>query len=255
MIDLHCHLLPGVDDGPADIAESLAMAALLAEHGYRSVCCTPHCICGAYDNTPPGVCAAVSELQAALDRAGIPLRLVPGMEYYLDEFFAGGAVDILPLGGSRLVLVEAPMQGTGEAVHEGINRVLRQRLIPLVAHPERCGFFLPQKPEGAWRRLQRRFAKGNDTPPPTGLEQWREMGCLFQGNLGSFGGIYGTSAARRAGELLSRGFYDCLASDGHSADHLRACLQGPPPAEARRLMESPRIDEAGGFQPLRGSDW
>ena len=98
MIDYHCHILPGIDDGCADLDESLELAQVLTTAGFTEVYCTPHCIHGVYNNTPSAVRAAVEQLQEQLTREGIPLRLSPGMEYYLDEYFSQKLTDIKKRG-------------------------------------------------------------------------------------------------------------------------------------------------------------
>jgi protein-tyrosine phosphatase len=249
MIDWHCHILPSLDDGPATMAESLEMARILGAYGYRQVCCTPHCIRGAYDNTPERVRRAVAELQAALDREKIPLHLLPGMEYYLDEFYLSREDEFLPLGESRLVLVEAPSQAGIEEVGEAVFRVVRRGLTPLFAHPERCALLAPPGTKGLLEKVWTRFATPDaGITAQSSLEMLKEMGCLFQGNLGSFSGVYGGRVARRAREMLDQGLYACLGSDGHRPDPLRSCLtasRGGPSAERaiRGLLEHPVLGE------------
>ena len=85
MIDFHCHILPGIDDGCRDLDESLVLAQVLVAAGFKEVFCTPHCIHGVYDNTPSSVRAAVDQLQQQVIREGIPLKLHSGMEYCLVE--------------------------------------------------------------------------------------------------------------------------------------------------------------------------
>ena len=110
MIDFHSHILPAVDDGAVSIDESIAIARALADFGYKTVCCTPHCIKGYYDLTPQKVRETTFMLQADLDNAEISLELWPGMEYMLDECFVEFADDLLPLGETNLILCEAPQQ-------------------------------------------------------------------------------------------------------------------------------------------------
>ena len=144
--DYHCHLLPGLDDGSASVAESLEMARLLAEAGFAEVYCTPHCMKGVYDTTPQAVRAGVAELQRAVDLAGIALRLQPGMEYYLDEYFPAALEKPVPLGETGMLLVEAPSQAHPELVQENIFLAVRQGFTPLFAHPERCDFLAAAAP-------------------------------------------------------------------------------------------------------------
>lgn len=224
MIDYHCHILPGIDDGARDVAESLEMARILAATGFREVCCTPHCIRGSYDTTPAHVREAVADLQAALDREGIALRLRAGMEYYLDEYFLE-LDQLLPLGDSRLVLAEAPSQGNMAVISDGIFRIARQGLIPLFAHPERSALLAVPGTEGLFRSLWSRFATPDaKISAQNSLNMLKELGCLFQGNLGSFSGIYGRQVAERARAMLAQGLYTCLGSDGHRPEPLRNVL-------------------------------
>jgi protein-tyrosine phosphatase len=242
MIDFHCHLLPDIDDGPQTLAESLEMARILAVHGFRQVCCTPHCIRSAYDSTPAEVRRAVAELQAAIDREAIPLRLLGGMEYCLDEYFAAQTDEILPLGNSRLVLVEAPWQGSIEVVSEGVFRIVRQGMTPLLAHPERSALLAPPKSDGLLGKVLARFSAQNiKSKTQSTLDLLTGMGCLFQGNLGSFSGVYGRRVADRAREMLGEGLYACLGSDGHRPEALRSCLAADSMAEreVRELLEHP----------------
>ncbi|MHB8709825.1 MAG: tyrosine-protein phosphatase, partial [Desulfuromonadales bacterium] len=137
MIDYHCHLLPGFDDGPASVDETVDMARALAAFGFREVCCTPHCIKGQYEFSPVEVRDAVRSLQARLDLERIALRLHAGMEYYLDECFAQFAANLLPLGESRVVLCEAPPLAPPGLVADMAGLIVVQGYIPLIAHPER----------------------------------------------------------------------------------------------------------------------
>jgi len=215
MIDYHCHILPGLDDGPRDIADSVAMAAQLADHGFTEVYCTPHQIRGYYVAEAAQVLAAVAELQARLDLEGIGIRLHPGREYYVDEFFSSVLADQLTLGRSALVLFEAPVQTGAELLKDAVYQTIRQQLVPLLAHPERYQILTVPSPGWFSRRRQ------DDTAL---AENLLEMGCFFQGNVGSFAGLYGKEAMRTSITFLERGFYACLGSDGHSPGHLNRVL-------------------------------
>ena len=149
MIDYHCHLLPALDDGPATLDEALLMARALADFGFREVHCTPHCLSGQFEFSPVEVRAAVTRLQAELDRAAIPLRLHPGMEYCLDAGFERFAANLLPLGESRLVLCEAPPRALPAALAGLLELIVVQGFIPLIAHPERS--------ETVWQLLEQQW--------------------------------------------------------------------------------------------------
>ncbi|MHB1400664.1 MAG: tyrosine-protein phosphatase [Trichloromonadaceae bacterium] len=236
MIDWHCHLLPGIDDGAPDLEESLAMARSLVAAGYRQVCCTPHCMHGVYGNNRQSVQQAVAALQLELNAAGIPLKLLAGMEYYLDEFFPEQLANSLPLGSTRLLLVEIPSRAHLEVVRENIFRIVRKGLIPLLAHPERIAALVWQdaKPAaGFWSRLAGSFAGSQPPAPAFDLRDLRALGCQFQGNLGSLGGYYGAEVKARAQSLLQAGFYQRFGTDGHHRRGLAQILSaGAPPVQA-----------------------
>lgn len=238
MIDVHCHILPALDDGALSVDEALAMAKALVEFGYTSVCCTPHCIKGYYDLTPQKVREATLMLQADLDNADIHLELQPGMEYMLDECFPVCADELLPLGATRLVLCEAPPQLQPAVVHENLELILAKGFVPLIAHPERTAYFyevLAQRtePTAPSRRsfVERLFARHHtrSTPPErkkssASANSRLPSGVLYHANLGSFTGYYGEAVQRRAYQLLKQGVYTALASDLHNAAAAPAVL-------------------------------
>lgn len=252
MIDFHCHILPNLDDGATTVDDSMLMAKSLSAFGYKSVCCTPHCIKGYYDLTPQKIREATLMLQADLDNSGINLDLWPGTEYMLDDCFAEFAEDLQPLGNTKLILCEAPPQGHPGIVQQGLELIIEKGFVPLIAHPERTEYFyeiLSQRVVGGASRkkteeqadsgfedsvsppstrytplaiIKRLFAlratrhapHGTRHAPPATRHPLPEV-CLFQANLGSFTGYYGEQVQRRAYELLKAGVYTALASDLH----------------------------------------
>lgn len=234
MIDWHCHLLPGIDDGAPDLEEALAMARSLAASGYRQICCTPHAMCGVYDNDRQRVEQALADLQRQLDAAGIALQLLPGMEYYLDEYFPGHLANPVPLGATRLLLVEIPSRAHPEMIRDHLFQIVRQGLVPLLAHPERIPSlrWSDSRPSGGlWSRLTSRLSTPS-TEAQFDLLDLRALGCQFQGNLGSLGGYYGPEVKSRAQALLQGGFYDRFGTDGHHQRGLAQILKvGAPPVQ------------------------
>jgi protein-tyrosine phosphatase len=235
MIDWHCHILPGLDDGPETMVESLSMARLLAETGFRIVHCTPHCIHGRFENTPEQVKLMTERLQQNLLAAGIPLLVKPGMEYSLDEYFPWNLENPQPLGDSRMLLVEAPARGCPELIRENVERVIESGYTPLFAHPERCELLngtLRRNGGGAWKKLVRQLFGMHGHPHPVETSNFcddlrhalMEMGCLFQGNIGSFAGWYGPEVRQEALNYLGSGFYSRLGSDGHGFRSLEMAL-------------------------------
>lgn len=185
MIDFHCHLLPGLDDGPDSIDESLVMARALASFGFIEVHCTPHCIAGQYEISPVEVREAVRKLQARLDLEGIALILRTGMEYYLDECFERFAANLLPLGESRVVLCEAPPQAPPALVVEMVSLIVVQGFVPLIAHPERS--------EPVWQLLENLGLGAGDS----GLEhKIQSLGAEEPGLKAGDLGLASTTAAK-----------------------------------------------------------
>jgi len=211
------------------MSESLEIARILAGAGFAEVYCTPHCIRGLYDNTPQIVRRAVVELQAAIDRAGFLLRLHPGMEYFLDEYFAQQLNEPLPLGGSNCLLVETSVRADLDQTRDQLFAIRRRGFIPLMAHPERYKYLAGRTARenvGLLGRLKNRFYKRQTSPDiaPDLLHELRAMGCRFQGNLGSFAGIYGQEVKSKSELFLAADEYDCFGSDAHRSGSLGKTL-------------------------------
>ncbi len=217
MIDFHCHILPGIDDGCRDLDESLALAQVLVAAGFKEVHCTPHCIHGVYDNTPSSVRAAVEQLQQQITREGIPLQLHAGMEYYLDEYFPHKLSDVQPLGETQLLLVEFPMQQADPAqIKDHIFQIIRNGYTPVIAHPERYHYLLPEeKRSGVFKRLFGNSRQQSESTSPGLLAELQQQGCLLQGNIGSLVGYYGHKVQENAERFQQAGFYRFWGSDAH----------------------------------------
>jgi protein-tyrosine phosphatase len=225
-VDYHSHLLPAIDDGAGSVADSLAMARILSDFGFAAVHCTPHLIKGGFDNPPDRVRQATRSLQRTVDEAGIALRLVPGTEHYLDEFLPELAHGALTVDASRYLLVEAPFNSGAEMLPQLVAELHKQKLLPLFAHPERCSVFQPPlREEGMFGALSFILGKRREADLQGSLiEELKAAGCRFQGNIGSFAGVYGSVVKQRALLLLQQGVYSCLGSDAHTAQGLADIL-------------------------------
>ncbi|KAF1695288.1 tyrosine-protein phosphatase [Pseudoxanthomonas koreensis] len=162
MLDLHYHLLPGIDDGATDLAMALEMARMSVADGVTTVACTPHIYPGLYDNTRDGIVDAIARLQAALDDAGIPLRLVEGADVHLDpglvEGIRGGRIPTL--AGSRYLLLEPPHHVAPPNFEGVVFELMAAGFIPVVTHPERLSWvethydlFVRLARRGAWMQI------------------------------------------------------------------------------------------------------
>lgn len=193
MIDLHCHILPRVDDGSQSLQDSLNMARLAVQSGVTAIAATPHCM----DGGVSVIRERVLLLREALEDADVPIRLYIGMEIfgtpYTAELLSEG--QLMTLNSSRYPLIEFGFDGTGETETEILRDVISAGYIPVIAHPERY-VYVQEEPEL--------------------INRWKEMGCLFQINRGSLFGRFGSHARNMAEELVNRGFATVVASDGHS---------------------------------------
>jgi len=217
LIDFHCHILPALDDGPDDIDESVAMAAALRDAGYRAVYCTPHLIRGSFDADNGAVKSAVSMLQERLKAENIDLEIFPGREYYMDEFLAGYLKDPLPLGETRYIMVEISNHASAEFVKETCFRIKCFGFTPMIAHPERCRLFaMPKKINGIQSWFSGPKKKDSKQPASSLLEYLKEIDCAFQGNLGSFEGLYGSEVRQTANYLKKNEIFTHFGTDAHS---------------------------------------
>jgi protein-tyrosine phosphatase len=193
-VDLHCHLLPGVDDGARTPEDALEMARALVDLGFVAVAPSPH---ARPEYASAEVCLERREaLEAALARAAIPLRLYSNAEHalVLDGFLESlGTPGCRPVNGGRYVLLEAPYQAPVPALPDLVFRMVRRGVIPLFAHPERCQEF--QRPGRA--------------------EEVVRLGGRLQLDLGALINRYGPVARRLARAFLEDGLYGVAATDLH----------------------------------------
>ena len=199
MIDLHTHVLPGIDDGPPDLDTALALLTRMAEEGVDVVVATPH-VSEQYPTTAERIAEGVSELRNALADAGVPLEVLPGAEVALDRAVALGddELDQLCLGEGRFLLVESPLASSA-ADFDWILDGLRERGFSLVlAHPERSPAFQRDP-----ARLLRHVAAGD----------------LCSITAGAMAGRFGTTVRRFTLRLLREGMIHDVASDAHDLVH------------------------------------
>ena len=199
MIDLHAHLLPGLDDGPDDLAGSLELARVAVAAGTRTLVATPH-VDDIYAVDPAVIRPASQELAGQLDQAGIPLRVLPGGEITPERTSQLDDAELasLGLGGSRWLLLECPFTGPAELEPQVLE--LRSRGFEvLLAHPERS----------AGLRLD-----------PGQLVRLIEAGARTSITASALTGSFGRQVRSFALTLLERGMVHNVASDAHDA-HVR----------------------------------
>jgi len=201
MIDLHCHLLPGIDDGPETLEEALEMARIAVANGIAAAHVTPHLHPGRWENDLPKIAAAVEAYRAALAQAGIPLELGFAAEVRLDyeilPMIEAGRVPFLgTLDGFKVMLLEFPHSHLPVGADKFVAWLLARNIRPLIAHPERN------------KDLMR---------DPDKLEPFVREGCLVQVTADAISGNFGELCALRAREFLERGWVSVIASDAHDS--------------------------------------
>lgn len=209
MLDLHAHVLPGIDDGPRTIDDAVALARAMADDGIEHVVVTPHIYPGVFDNTPARIAEAFDLLQAAVSEHAIPLT----MSWAAEVRICPEILDWLEL--RRLPLLNGSLVGPGTVLIElpdgqipvGTNRLmamlLEQGITPLMAHPERN------------KAVMEQLAR---------LEPLRRLGCKFQLTAGSLLGEFGSRAQTTAQGLLDAGWVDVVATDAHNRSSRRPRL-------------------------------
>lgn len=200
MIDLHCHILPGIDDGAVDISTSLAMAKASVENGVTTLACTPHILPGLYNNTGPLIRRAIEQLQQTLDSEGLPLRLVTGADNHITPDFLAGlrAGRLLSLADSRYVLVEPPHHVAPLRMEDFFFDLITGGYAPVLTHPERL----------TW--IKSHYAI---------IERLARSGVWMQITAGSLTGAFGRGPRYWAERMLDEGIVHILATDAHNMDH------------------------------------
>lgn len=203
MIDLHCHLLPGVDDGARSLDDALALARASVDNGIRAAVLTPHVYPGVFDNRLSSLWPVYEDYRQALMAAGIPLDVYLGGEVHLHpDIFEMLDLHELPMigrwHGELLMLLEFP-DGSIPAGADVACRMFAERGIRwLIAHPERN------------KAVMRN---------PDIIKPFVDAGCLLQLTAGSVIGAFGRSAGQTAHYLLSRGMAHMVSTDTHNLAH------------------------------------
>jgi protein-tyrosine phosphatase len=218
LIDLHSHILPGIDDGAPDLGVSIGMARALVADGVSMLACTPHILPGLYHNTGPQIRRAVQELQNVLDREGIELKLIPGADNHMVPDFVTGlqAGRLLTLGDTRYVLVEPPHHSEPPNIENFFFNILAAGYVPILTHPERL----------TW--VSTRY----DT-----IKRLAEGGAWMQITSGSVTGAFGRTAQYWAERMLDEGCVHILATDAHD------CEKRPPRLSRGRDYAARRVGD------------
>jgi protein-tyrosine phosphatase len=220
-IDVHSHLLPGIDDGCKTIEESLACARVLVAEGYTHSFCTPHIWPNLPNNTGPNIAAHVQRLQYALDEAAIPLQLIPGGEINLRADTMETSPDALVSYGLRrkFVLFDLWADELPDFFEPGVRWFQSLGAEVILAHPERM------------RAVQLN---------PELADYFDALGLMLQGNLQCLADPPRTNTYVVARKFLTEGRYFMLGSDLHNLETLAIRMQGL--RHAKELVGDKEID-------------
>jgi len=194
-VDLHSHLIPGIDDGSQSMEESMKLIRALHDLGYEKLITTPHIMSDAYRNDAESIYNGLEFLRAEIKKEGLSVKIDAAAEYYLDDgFFDEMKKPRILSIGSKYLLFETSYFSKPLHIEEMIFAIGAAGFQPIMAHPERYRYI--KEPEKEYKRL-------------------KELGVFFQCNINSFGGHYGRQAKHLSEYLSKSGMIDFLGSDTH----------------------------------------
>lgn len=197
MIDLHCHILPGIDDGAEDLEASIAMAEKAISQGITHILCTPHHNNGRYSNPKSDVISLVSYLQSELDKRQLPLIVLEGQEVRITgDLINDIAQDMILFTDldDTYILIEFPSLDVPIYTNKIFFELLQMGKTPVIVHPERNAYFRED---------------------PNNLIPFLDMGCLAQLTAPSYVGKFGKDIQRTAKQMVAHNLVQMVASDAH----------------------------------------
>lgn len=200
-VDMHSHLLPGIDDGAENFEQAVEMLRAFEKLGYKKLIITPHIMGDHYRNTPEIIFNKLDQLADIATQLGIDLHLEAAAEYYLDEFFVQKLAnrEQLLTFGERYLLFEISFINYSPYLESAVFMMLSNGYKPVLAHPERYPY------------LYGKFYK---------LEELHVKGVLMQINSASLAGYYGPEARAVAERLIENRMVSFIGSDCHRNRHL-----------------------------------
>ena len=210
MYDLHCHVLPGIDDGARSLEEAIAMVAMSVDDGVKGLVVTPHVHPGRWDNTLTIIKDNLRQLREGLDQVGLSMEILCAGEVRLtDDILTMVAGSEMPyygeVDGYRILLLEFPHGHIIPGSENLVDWLLSQHIRPMIAHPER------------------NKAVNRD---PEAILPFVEKGCWLQLTANSVTGDFGAPAARTSSWLLDRDLATVVASDAHNTRYRTPRLSG-----------------------------
>lgn len=200
-IDIHSHMIPGIDDGVETVEDAVEMLRKLQDLGYSRAVTTPHVMWDCYKNTPEIILSGLEDVRKASKEAGLTLQIDAAAEYFIDEHFIElltTGQQLLTLPGNRL-LVELPYSTPLMNTSETLFSILERGYQPVLAHPERYTYFYSD---------------------PSVYKKLADQGCELQVNVLSLTSYYGENVNKMAEWLLRHDLISFLGTDAHRMQHL-----------------------------------
>jgi len=199
-VDMHSHLIPGIDDGSKNMDETLAMLAKFEHLGYRKVITTPHIMSEVYNNTPEIILKGLEEVRSEIKKHGLKIQIDAAAEYYFDDYL----VDLVKKRevmtfGDQYVLVEFSFHTPPVYDDTLFFEMQMARYKPVLAHFERYPYF-----HGSTQKAK----------------EYRDKGAQIQVNINSLTGNYGSEVRKQAEKLIDQNLVDFIGSDCHRMQHL-----------------------------------
>lgn len=218
-VDIHSHLLPGIDDGAKTMDHTIGMLRKFSAFGYEKLIVTPHVMKGVYNNTPAIIQEKLEEVRAVIAELQLPLEIDASAEYYLDDYFLEliKTDGLLPFHGNH-ILFECSFRDEPMLLDQAVFQLQSKRFQPVIAHFERYLYY-----HGSVEKAK----------------QLKQAGVLIQVNALSLTGHYGPDVKKQAELLLKNNLIDILGSDCHRIEHLQIIEQHLGAKSFSQLMELP----------------
>ncbi|WP_196886612.1 tyrosine-protein phosphatase [Aureivirga sp. CE67] len=215
-VDIHSHLLPGIDDGAKDMEDSLNLIEKMASYGIKNIITTPHILGDVWKNNPDIILRKLKEVQQELIHNNIDVKIRAAAEYMLDDQFLEllDKKEILTLK-DNYILVELSYMNPPINLLDIIFEIKMAGYIPVLAHPERYAYYHDNY--GMYIKL-------------------KQLGCKFQLNLLSLTPQYGSNVTITAKKLLKEGMYNFAGTDTHHKGHLELLKKVATKKNAKHLI-------------------
>ncbi len=218
-VDMHSHLLPGLDDGLQEMEQTIQYVKELQQLGYKKLICTPHILTGVYNNSPQTILPKLELVRAAFAENNLDMQIEAAAEYMVDGDLESYINDGLPLltFGKNFILIEMSYAAASSNIEQIIFQLRLKGLQPILAHPERYIYYMSNQ---------------------TQYERFVDLGCLLQINILSLLGYYGEASKDIAETLLRKNMVSFIGTDMHHDNHLGALKKLASKKSFYKLFES-----------------